>query len=76
MAYKKTNGDETLYEAKIEAINLRRIESEPEIITTIKNVETLSELAETVSVVVCGENVRLLNGYDLVVTYKKVDDGR
>jgi hypothetical protein len=64
-----------MYSARIEAINLRQIEFEPDLITTIKNVKNLSELAETVSVIVCGENVRLLNGYDLVVTYKRVDDG-
>lgn len=65
-----------MYEAKIEAINLRQIEFEPEIIFTIKNTKNLSELAETVSMMVCGENVRLLNGYDIVVTYSKREDGR
>ena len=66
--------EKPMYHAKIEAHDLSHITTEPEWLVVVK-AETLQQCADGVCLAVCMEEVRLLNGYAITVTYLKENDG-
>ena len=61
-----------MYQAKIEAHNLNKIEVDPYPIQTLTSYPTLSELAEIVSKIVCEKSRILSNDFAITVTYTKM----
>jgi hypothetical protein len=64
-----------MYHARIESHDLRRISTDPQLLVTVK-AETLQQCTEGVCSAICMEEVRLLNGYAITVTYSRIQEER